>query len=134
MSIMSMVSDFEVIQGDYDKRIGDTGTVCWQQTFEIKEFVPAGTALLMFMVKGLTRTDHSATVMINDRSIGEIFPYPGTNTDYWFTQIITFDTRCLRSGQNTLQISAAPHPTATAGNMYDDFDVRNVICFFRELA
>ncbi|KYK35271.1 MAG: hypothetical protein AYK18_13195 [Theionarchaea archaeon DG-70] len=66
------------------------------------------------MVKGLTYANSPVNVKINDRVVGQIFPYRynttadrDTNAGHWFTQIIRIGKGFLRSsGDNEIQLEA----------------------------
>ncbi len=127
---MPVVCDFVVIQGDSSRRIGDTSTL-WEKNFNTGGLNGKGSAFLMFMVKGLTATDSDVDVKINNMSVGKIFHSNSEDTG-WYTQIINIGTGVLNDGSNELQIEAVSFPGATPGNIYDDFYIRDVICFFKQ--
>jgi len=103
-----------------------------------------GGAVLMFSVKGLTRTHARPEVFVNGEKIGEIFDYtPGTepqfpaNTNHWYNQVITFDAAILDGGDgrdNTLEITSVPTLWRNQEDTREDFTLRNIICFFHQAA
>jgi hypothetical protein len=103
-----------------------------------------GGAVLMFSVKGLTRTDSHPEVSINGQRIGEIATYePNTNpefpdnTHHWYSQLITFDASILsnRDGRrNTLEITSVGTMFRDREGTREDFTVKNIICFFHQSA
>lgn len=128
---MPVLSDFAVIQGDASRRIGD-GKILWEKYFDTVARHSGGNAILMFMVKGLTVTDTTVDVKINNKSVGKIFNYNGADRNHWFTQIINIGGGILKNGQNELQIEAVSYPGASPGDIFDDFFVRDVVCFFQQ--
>ena len=52
--------------------------------------------------------------------------------DGWYTQTITVGPGVFRSGTNRLTIDAAPHTTSNPDDLFDDFTVRDIVCFFKE--
>jgi len=137
---MAVVSDFEVIQGDVDKRIGD-GATLWEKNFNTGARLSNQNAVLMFMVKGLTYATKGVDVKVNDKSVGQIFPYRwptqqlrDADADHWYTQIINVGGNMLNDGMNELQIQAIGFPEATGTNKFDDFSIRDVVCFYKQNA
>jgi hypothetical protein len=131
---MPVVCDMQVIQGDSNKRLGDGGATIWEKDFGTGGRYSGGDAILMFMVKGLTATESTVDVKINNRSVGRIYPYTGADSDHWFTQIINIGGGILKSGTNELQIQAVTWPGSTSGDIWDDFWIRDVVCFFQQKA
>lgn len=127
---MIIASNFKVIQGDTSKRIGD-GAEKYEKTFKAENYNAEYSAILMLMVKGLTATAKGATVLVNNEDIGTIEPYTGGNPSHWGTQIINIGANVLKKGTNKLEIEAVPHPNPQPGNKYDDFYVRDVVCFYQ---
>ncbi|NEO96777.1 MAG: hypothetical protein F6K56_44405 [Moorea sp. SIO3G5] len=78
-------------------------------------------AFLIFNVRGITST--SVPVKVNNRVVGNIFPYPNSNTSHWFTQMISLSSSQLNNGNNEVQIE-------TPGN--DSFQIKNMVCFFHQ--
>jgi hypothetical protein len=129
---MPVLCDFVVIQGDSNKVLGDSGDVLWEKTFNTGGRSSGGGAILMLMVKGLTSTKSNVPVKINNIDVGYIFHYNGANSGHWFTQIINIGANILKDGNNELQIGAVSWPGAKPGDLYDDFYIRDVICFFQQ--
>lgn len=129
---MVVLCDFVVIQGDSNKVLGDTGDALWEKSFDTGGRQSGGAAILMLMVKGLTSTNSNVPVKINNINVGEIFHYNGANSKHWFTQIINIGSGVLKDGNNELQIGAVSFPGANSGDLYDDFYIRDVICFFQQ--
>lgn len=128
---MPVQCNFIVIQGDENKVLGDRGDAKWEKTFNTAGRRSGGEAILMLMVKGLTAT-RDALVKINNVRVGQIFHCIYENRDYWFTQIIDIGPDILKDGDNQLQIVAASLPHPKPGELYDDFYIRDVICFFHQ--
>ncbi|MEO0867342.1 MAG: hypothetical protein AAFY17_02615, partial [Cyanobacteria bacterium J06642_11] len=90
----------------------------------------------------LTATRQSAEVKINDRSVGRIYPYYPSDfserntaiAQHWHTQMINIGSGVLRDGQNTIEIEPVSWENATRNDIYDDFKLKDVICFFQQSA
>jgi hypothetical protein len=103
-----------------------------------------GGALLMFCVKGLTRTEAHPEVSINGQRVGEIASYAPReepeyppNTHHWHTQTIAFDAGLLENGNgpdNTLEIASVPTLWHDREGLQEDFSVRSIVCFFPQRA
>lgn len=83
----------------------------------------------MLMVRGLTATSDDADVRLNRESIGKIYANRGADPNHWTTQIINIGKGKLNSGRNTLEIEGVLID-AGPGDHYDDFWVRDIVCFF----
>ena len=127
---MTQFGNIKVIQGDANKGIGDTGGMIWEKDFDMDN--PSGSAIIMLMVKGLTATESTVDVKINNKSIGKIFPYTDGNPDHWFTQVMNVGSGHLKNGSNELQIEAVSHSGARPGNIFDDFTIR--LAFFEHIS
>jgi hypothetical protein len=44
------------------------------------------------------------------------------------------DGSTLHNGDNELQINAVGWPGASASNLFDDFQLKDVVCFFHQAA
>ena len=131
---MPVVCDIQVIQGDSTKRLGDGGSTVWEKTFNTGGRHSGGKAILMFMVKGLTATTSDVTILINNTNVGKIENYKGADPNHWFTQIVNIGSGILKNGDNELQIEAISWPGAHAGDLYDDFWIKDVVCIFQQKA
>ena len=131
---MPVVCDLQVIQGDSTKRLGDGGATIWEKIFSTGGRHSGGKAILMFMVKGLTATNSDVTIKINGTNVGVIEHYKGANSRHWFTQIVNIGSGILYNGNNELQIEAVTWSGATAGDLYDDFWIKDVVCIFQQKA
>ena len=127
---MAVLSDFVVIQGDSNRRVGD-GATLWEKNFNTGGRHSGGAAILMFMVKGLTVAEKDVDVKINNTSVGKIFRYNGANANHWFTQIINIGSGILNNGNNELQIEAIDYEGGGSDH-FDDFYLRDVVCFFQQ--
>jgi hypothetical protein len=134
---MPVLCDFVVIQGDASAPVGD-GHEEFDRTFSTGGRVSYddGGAFLLLSVRGLTHTDRDVDVQINGVSVGHISHYGGQDetAGYWFTQIIHFPSIVLNDGNNRFEIRAVTWPGATPTNRFDDFDLKDVICFFKQEA
>lgn len=134
---MPVLCDFVQIKGDGTIRIGDPpGVAVWEATFNTGGRNRSHPALLIFNVKGLTHTKDNVAVRVNDKSVGKIYRYGGggDTAGYWFTQMIEVSGSTLNDGDNEIEIRAVGHPGSSAGNLYDDFWLKNVYCFFHQSA
>lgn len=137
---MAVVCDFTLIRGDNSVRIGD-GNINWSTNFGTGGR-HASDALLMFNIKGLTHATQLAEVNINGIEVGRIYPYslvngsPNPNiSEHWFTQMIAVSGSTLqKSGTNQLSISAVGYPNNPNDDNFDDFYLKNVVCFFHQEA
>jgi hypothetical protein len=132
---MPVVSDFTLIQGDTIVTIGDSLPV-WETTFGTGGRVSSEPALLIFNVRGLTATDVNVIVKINNVEVGQIRRYGGDGdiVNNWYTQMIAVGGSQLNDGNNELQIQAVGWPGSTPGNLFDDFMLKDVVCFFHQSA
>lgn len=126
------LSNFVVIQGDSSRRIGD-GAAIWTKSFGAGGRVAGKDAILMFMVAGLTATNSDVDIKINDQTIGRIENYNGMDRRHWFTQVVNIGPNVLNDGTNELEITAVSWDGATAGDIYDDFFIKDVVCFFKKV-
>ena len=140
---MPVVADFVVVHGSTPVlKIGDPNPQEnvieeWNGSFNAggRE---AGSALMFLNVRHLTHTDREVVVKINGFELGRISPYSGEaeTWDNWYTQMFTFEPRAfqLQDGHNTIQIEAVRmRPEQTSGNnVFDDFHIKDVVCFFHQ--
>jgi len=147
---MAVLRDFTVITGasgafDEEFAVGRGGTATVESrplrlAFNTGGRRSRGGALLMFSVKGLTRTDASPQVRINGQRVGEIAVYtPGAdpefpdNSSHWYSQTIAFDAGVLNNGNglgNTLEIDSVGTLWRDREGTREDFSVRSLVCFF----
>jgi len=135
---MPVLCDFIQIRGDTPVTIGDEQS-SWEENFNTGGRHAPGTAFLIFNVRGLTFTNINVNVKINNQVIGQIARYGGLNdaertdtANYWYTQMIAMDGSTLNNGNNEIQIEAVGFPGATNTNKFDDFFLKDVICFFKQ--
>ena len=127
----TVLCDLQVIHGvESGITIGDALPV-WEQTFSAGGRYKNGNAVLVFMVRGLTGTNGSK-VRLNNNLVGTIAPYPVANPSYWFMQMINITGGPLLDGNNELQVNAAPNADPSPGNIFDDFQLKNIICIFQQ--
>jgi hypothetical protein len=137
---MPVLCDFVQIVGDAPVNIGDSLPV-WEVKFNTGGRDSSGTAFLIFNVRALTHTNVNVNVKINNKTIGQIARYGGLSeaeradtAHYWYTQMIAMNGSNLNNGDNEIQIEAVGFPGATNTNKFDDFQLKNVICFFHQSA
>jgi hypothetical protein len=132
---MPVVSDFTLIQGDTPVTIGDALPV-WEKTFNTGGRESGSPAFLIFNVRGLTVTNVNVVVKINNVEVGQIRRYGGDGdiANNWYTQMIAVSGSQLNNGNNEIQIQAVGWPGAEAGNLFDDFQLKDVVCFFHQSA
>jgi hypothetical protein len=131
------VSDFIEIVGDSQITIGD-GNTLWEAQFSTKGR-SSSSAFLMFNIRGLTYSTFDVDVKINNSSVGQIYHYGGVNDadrdqqgKHWYTQMIAVSGSTLTDGVNEIQIQAVKNPSPTASDTYDNFNLKNVVCFFHK--
>ena len=130
---MPVVCDLKVIQGDSVRRIGD-GATLWEKNFNTSGRYAGGNAILMLMVSGLTVTNSDVNVRINNQNVGKIEHYNGAKSNHWFSQIINIGGGILKNGNNEIEIQAVSYPGASAGDIFDDFYIKDVVCIFQQAA
>jgi len=137
---MTVLCDFIEIVGDSPVSIGDALPV-WEKTFNTGGRNSSATAFLIFNVRGLTFAQTNVNVKVNNVIVGSITPYGGLNktekddvAKYYYTQMISLSGSQLNSGDNEIQIEAIGFPESTSSNKFDDFDVKNMMCFFHQTA
>jgi hypothetical protein len=135
---MPVLCDFTQIVGDSPVTIGDSLPV-WEKSFGTGGRQADETALLIFNIRGLTYATNTVNVKINNQVVGQIHPYGGLNNaerddaaKYWYTQMIAVSGSTLVDGNNEIQIDAVGFPGATNTNKFDDFQLKDVICFFHQ--
>lgn len=138
---MPTLSDFVVVGGEDVVSIGDKNP-SWQEEFWTGDRRSSGLVFLMITVKGMTWAKKSAEVKINDKSVGHITPNRWPTKDlkkeaaeHWVTQTITFKASDLKDdSKNSITIKAVKYPGGSGSDIYDDFSIKNVICFFHQRA
>ena len=148
---MPMHSDFTLILGDSPITIGDSnrgGYPVWEKTFSTGGSEANSPGFLIFNVRHLTHSVGDVLVRINGKDVGFIYTYrPGGSdinttdvnqpekwrqTDHWYTQMIAFGGGQINDGDNSIRIEAVDYPEKTAANMYDDFLIKDMFCFFHK--
>lgn len=127
----AIVSNFKLVIGDRPITIGDSNPV-WLGTFSTPPQTQSQPAILMFNVKGLTSTKTPVDIKINHVSVGQIMPYGHEKVSVWHTQMVAFNGETL-TGINEIEIAAVKFPGATPTNTLDDFQIKDMICFFHQL-
>jgi len=150
---MPVVCDFIQIIGDGPVTIGDANTL-FEASFNTGGRYGvtgvASAAFLIFNVRGLTHANEDVVVSVNGVEIGTIGHYfpggPGVNTNdiddpnklrhrlHWYTQLIALTGSQLNDGNNQLRIEAVRFPGNTGGNTFDDFQLKDMMCFFHQNA
>ena len=132
---MPVVCDFQWVNGvGTGIAIGDDGQKpIWEADFHTGGRHKNGHAVLVFMVRGLTGGS-PAVVRVNNQFAGQIEAYPGANPSHWYMQMINISGGPLKNGVNELQIEAAAPANPGPNNQFDDFQVKNVLCFFQQEA
>ena len=80
-------------------------------------------------------TAGSVDVRINGSNIGSLSPLPRTDDldNYWATAIFTFPGDVLRGeGFNSIVIDAIPLADPSSGDLFDDFQIKELVCFFKQ--
>jgi len=146
---MPIVADFVQIVGDNPVTIGDADRV-WEATFSTGGRESGRTGFLIFNLRDLTHTNLDVVVSLNGQEVGRIRHYfpggPGVNpTDindphkqrhrgHWYTQMIAFTGSQINNGSNRIQIEAVEFPGNTGNNRFDDFQIKDMMCFFHQNA
>ncbi|MDP8304924.1 MAG: hypothetical protein RAO75_00180 [Candidatus Chlorobium antarcticum] len=137
---MPVLCDFIQIVGDTPVTIGDSQAV-WEANFNTGGRYSSGTAFLIFNIRGLTYTNKNVNVKINNKNIGQIARYGGLSNEernniagFWYTQMIAMNGSTLNDGKNEIQIEAVGFPGSDNANKFDDFQLKDVMCFFHQSA
>jgi hypothetical protein len=132
-ALATVVSDYSLIRGDAPVRIGD-GAAVWEASFNTGGRRASSDSFLTLNIKGLTMAVHVVEVRLNDVVVGYIYPYAGgvAASENWYSQTIAFEGNKLRDGNNELEIRAVTFPGAIAGDIYDDFFLKDVVCHFKQ--
>jgi hypothetical protein len=146
---MPVLCDFTLIVGDSPITIGDTDRV-WEHTFNTGGRRASSPGFLIFNVSHLTHSNHDVVVSINGTQIGVIHNYRpgGTGIDmtninqpekwrqanHWYTQMIAFSGDQINDGNNRIQIQAVQFPERTSSNQFDEFQIKDMFCFFHQEA
>ena len=137
---MPVLCDFTQVVGDKPVNIGDSKPV-WEKTFNTGGRRPGSPGFFIFNVRGLTYTNVDVNVKLNNKVVGKISRYGGLNTadknenaKYWYTQMVAFNGSDLNNGNNEVQIEAVGFPGSTPGNIFDDFQIKDMMCFFHQAA
>jgi len=143
---MPVLCDFAEIVGNEPIQIGDSRHH-FQQEFHTGGRIASRPCFLIFNVKHLTHTETPVEISINGNRVGEIQPYfPGgdgiSSSDdqpekwrqapHWYTQMIAFNGQEIRRGKNRIDIDAVELPNPGERNKYDDFQIKNMMCFFHQ--
>ncbi|HQE97755.1 MAG TPA: hypothetical protein PKY20_06095 [Methanothrix sp.] len=128
-----------------DTKPGGIDESVWEKKFNTKGCFKGGYALLMFNIMALTYTTENVPVKINGNVIGNIRPTPGgtTTIGYPLFQSICFHSTNLNDGENLIRIEAPRFPASDKNpektpeknkpvNLYDDFTLTDVVCFFQQ--
>ena len=74
---------------------------------------------------------------INNREIGKINRYFMQNkgkegeSRFWFHQSMVVPRNVVARGRNTLEIKSPSWKHANTKDRYDDFDIRNIVLFYK---
>lgn len=136
---MSISAQFTQIIGDAPVTLSDANRL-WEKTFSTAGRVANGPAFLIFNVRHLTFATAPVVVSINNAAAGYIHPYPELNdadrnngASHWHTQLIAVAGSQLNNGSNEIQVQAATFPNpGNPGNLFDDFEIKNCLCFYHQ--
>ncbi|MEM7064547.1 MAG: hypothetical protein AAF572_15465 [Cyanobacteria bacterium P01_B01_bin.77] len=146
---MPLLCDFTLIVGDSPVTIGDTNPQ-WEVSFDSGARDANSPAFLIFNVRGLTHSTRDVEVKVNGIEVGRIHNYrPGgadidrttinqpeklRQQDHWYTQMIALDGNKLnsRDNSNRINIKAVDFPERRGTNVKDDFQIKDMICFFHQ--
>ena len=84
---------------------------------------------------GLPLSDNSAVVMVNNKIVKSLTPCPSGNSGQTFSQHIVLQSSLLSptGGNNRLEIMRVQEG-AGGSDQFDDFAVRDIVCFFKQSA
>ena len=91
-------------------------------------------AVLMINVQGLT--DGNAVVFVNNKPVNPLTPSPQGNSSQTFTQhmVLPSDLLSPTGGNNLLVIKRVLEGAGVNPKDFDDFVVRDIVCFFKQSA
>ncbi|WP_179378163.1 hypothetical protein [Jannaschia marina] len=93
--------------------------------------------ILHFEVKHLTVANENPAVEINNTRVGEIQRHfmrsKGSDgeVNFWLHQSLIVPANVVKNGANTLEISAPGWKDSNNSDRYDDFQIRNIVIFYR---
>lgn len=132
---MTHASNFTLIVGDQPVGIGDSQPV-WEQKFSTPDRDSNYPAILMFNIRGLTYATKTVEVKINEKIVGTIAPYATPDAQRnifatnWQMQTVALVGADIKNGVNEIQINAVGFPGSSESNKYDNFEIKDVICFY----
>jgi hypothetical protein len=128
---MTVLADFQVIQSA-PVEIGDPpdGVQPWVSSFNTGGRLAEHKAFITLMVQGLNRSA-DVEVEVNNKVVGKIFRTIGPDTN-WHTQIMIFDGSFILHGDNRILIKAVPSEAPEVGDLFQNFKIMSVMCFFRQ--
>lgn len=132
---MALASNFTLIVGDSPVTIGDS-QLTWEKKFETPGRARNQNVIIMFNLRGLVVATTSVEVKINDKVVGKLVPYACPDgqdklfAKNWYTQTIALGGADLNDGTNEIQINAVTYPDTTPNDVFDDFAVKDVSCFY----
>jgi hypothetical protein len=134
---MPIVCDFRMIVGDKPVQIGDATKPIWGAKFSTLGRYKDGVAFLIFSVRGLTYAQDSLDVNVNGQVVGQItptyFPAAPPLEGWWFTQMIAMSGSVLHDDkENSILIQAVTFVGASGSDVFDDFQIKDMFCFFHQ--
>lgn len=137
---MPVHCEFTQIVGDDPVVIGDSKPV-WEANFDTEGRKSSGSAFLVFNVRGLALADADVKVKVNNQVVGKIFRHgsfgastQSGNAEYWHTQMIALSGSTLKDGANEIQIEAVGAEGEKEAASRDDFELKDLMCFFHQAA
>lgn len=135
------MSNFVVIQGDQTRKVekGQDGQLhTFTKEFTIDDVDSGKAAVVLVMVKGLTQADDKpVAVAINGKSIGHLYPNPGSDSEAWFTQVLNFSASegsLLPNPKNAESKNTLEIPAPGSEAQFSRFYVQNIVCFYKPQA
>ncbi|MEM9436917.1 MAG: hypothetical protein AAGA15_07735 [Pseudomonadota bacterium] len=136
----SFVQDFQIIRQS-PLLIGDGAPRGDQEerevSFRMHDIQTNQPCILHFEVSGLTIATENPAVEINNRKVGEIQRFhlndKGANGEnrFWMHQSLIVPANRVVNGNNTLEITAPGWKHSNTNDRYDDFQIRNIVIFYR---
>ena len=142
---MPVLSDFTDIlehihtdhsgRDDHVVRLGDLGS----RREDLSIAFPTGgrrrdsQAVLFCVYRGLEQRE--AEIQINGQTVGFLPPLPATRRQEWTTNMFSFRGEILRStDHNSIHVEPPVLNDPEPGNIWDDFQFRELVCFFHQSA
>lgn len=132
--IRPSVPSVPVARIDAGDRDGTAGGPIYRARFDTGGVSGSEVALLMLHVSGPAHATKGARILVNGHHIGTIAPWSVDSGSGRRTFAFSFEGRLLRDIGNRIQIVDAVGRIVEAADAITEFDVLDVVCFYRQHA